>query len=970
MRHVSLEVVNHAVQSQKLDEESLGYVREHLLRYAQQRYGTGSSDIDSAALQNKLTQTLTYLFTSLYPNSWTSFLDDFRNLAGESLGITNPPATILYLRILRSVHDEIADVMIPRTQDEQKRCNDLKDLIRARDAQKIATSWQEILSRWRNIDLDTVEFCLRCVSRYVSWIDISLVVNPDMLQYLWDLAGQQGVTSSESREGKVRDSAIDTFTEIVAKKMPPGDKVQLIKFLNLPEVLAQLTASPGLSQFRSTSNYDTDLGETVARLTNMVVLDIVKVLDTETIDGSIRSEADNLLQLCMPHFLRFFSDEYDEICSTVVPSVTDLLGMFRKQMKSGALPQHYTALLQPILDTIINKMKYDDTAEWGAEDDQTDEAEFQELRKRLHVLQQMIAAINQPIYLETLSRLVADTFSGLESSNNKMTWRDLDLALYEMYLFGELAVKNNGLYQKQTPSNEAAEHLIQMMHKLISSNLASHPHPSIQLQYMEICVRYWQFFEQNTGSIPRALENFVSFIHSNHVKVRTRSWYLFYRFVQLLRRHLGNVAQTVIQAIGNLLTIKAEVPEENGDDDESSDANEQSADAVFTAQLYLFEAVGSVASTSQIPVQNQTFYARSMLEPLLSGLNEHIASATGGDERAILQVHHLIMAIGTLAKGFCDWMPGVTHGGSAPPSEVSAEFVPASEAILTALEALKQSMQIRTAARFAFSRMLGVLGSHILQQLPRWINGLLAETSTKDEMATFLRLLDQIVFGFKTEIYSILDELLSPLLQRVFAGLSEPTTGTDDEIQLTELKFQYLTFVLVILNNDLGAVLVSPSNQGSFEPLLSTLEHFTRDANEYSTAKLAYGVLAKMTSVWGGPDMSMPPSPTQAPAPTIPGFDAFIMQRFSPLTWSLLSSPAFNAKDAQARSALAEAATLQWTILRKCGAEYERYLRETEMRGMGFTDEMLTGYLKEMQQKDVRDFKKFFTGFVAQAKGG
>jgi len=31
---------------------------------------------------------------------------------------------------------------------------------------------------------------------------------------------------------------------------------------------------------------------------------------------------------------------------------------------------------------------------------------------------------------------------------------------------------------------------------------------------------------------------------------------------------------------------------------------------------------------------------------------------------------------------------------------------------------------------------------------------------------------------------------------------------------------------------------------------------------------------------------------------------------------------------------------------------------------------MLGGYLKEMQEKDVRDFKKFFTGFVARAKGG
>ncbi len=73
----------------------------------------------------------------------------------------------------------------------------------------------------------------------------------------------------------------------------------------------------------------------------------------------------------------------------------------------------------------------------------------------------------------------------------------------------------------------------------------------------------------------------------------------------------------------------------------------------------------------------------------------------------------------------------------------------------------------------------------------------------------FLRLLDQVVYGFKIEIFQILDTLLTPFLQRVFVGISEPITGTDDEIQLAELKRELLNFLLVILNNDLASVLVS-----------------------------------------------------------------------------------------------------------------------------------------------------------------
>ncbi|KAF2155973.1 hypothetical protein K461DRAFT_251985 [Myriangium duriaei CBS 260.36] len=977
VRHVSLEVVNNAVQSQKLDQRELDFAKDNLLDYIRRQYTPNSAGIDGTALQNKLTQTLTYLFASLYGSTWPSFFDDFRAIAGDSptLGSANSSGTLLYLRILRSVHDEIADVLIPRSQEEQKRNGELKDLIRRGDTNKIATFWREILSRWRQIDLEIVELCLKCVSRWVSWIDISLVVNPDMLQCLWDVAGQQ-VSPPVAKQSQVRAAAIDTLTEIIAKKMPANDKIELMRFLNITDVLAQLVATPTLSEYRSTSQYDTDLAETVARLTNTAAFDIIKVLDNDNIDDGTRSKADEMLQLCMPFLLRFFSDEYDEICSTVIPSISDLLTMFRRRVKAGSgLPPQHAQMLQPILDNIITKMKYDETAEWGAEDEETDEAEFQDLRKRLHVLEQTVAAVDENVFMQTISRLVATTFNGIDSGDNSITWRELDLALYEMFLFGELAVKNGGLYHKSVPTSTAAQHLVEMMTKLVTSNLSAHPHPAIQLQYLEICVRYCVFFEQNTGLIPRALENFVRFIHSDHAKVRTRSWYLFFRFVKHLRTHLGGDAPTVMQSFGDLLHIKAEVPDET-DDDDSSEFNDRSADAVFTAQLYLFEAIGCVASTTQIPIQNQTYYAKSVLDPLIADLNSAVPTAARGDEQAILQVHHVIMAIGTLAKGFCDWMPGVSSSGAPPANELSAQFHPASEAILAALETLKSSMHIRTAARFSFSRMLGVLGARILEQLPRWIEGLLSQTSTRDEMATFLRLLDQVVFGFKTEISSILDSLLTPLLQRVFTGLSEPTTGTDDEIQLAELKSQYLNFVLVILNNDLASVIVSPTNQGNFEPLLSTLEHFCRDASDYATARLSFSVLTRMTSIWGGPDLAGTANGAdrsgapQEPSPALPGFDHFAMTRFSPLTWGLISSPAFNAKDAQARSALGEAATLQWTILRKCGAQYEAYLGDQELPGMGFAGDAVQEYIARLKSADQREWKKFWTGFVTRARGG
>ncbi|KAI9817832.1 MAG: pre-tRNA nuclear export protein [Pycnora praestabilis] len=1004
VRHVALEVVNNAVQTRQLDPQSLSFIKDNLMDYIHRTYGPYAvdADRDTVAIQNKVTQTGTYLFTASYASGWKSFFDDFLGLtrAEGDIGRDNAPGVILYLKILNSVYDEIADVLVSRSQDELKRNNELKDLVRERDVRKVVLSWQEILSQWRERDDVIVNLCLKSIGRWVSWIDISLVVNQSLLGQVFQIVGRARPNITEDGGvDKVQNSAIDTLTEMVGKKMKAADKIEMIIFLELGNTIAQLVASPPLHDLRSSALYDSDLAETVAKLVNNATFDIVKTLDTESVDDQTRKRADELLQVFLPFVLRLFSDEFDEICSTVIPSLTDLLTFFRKDaLAKGSLAPHYSTMLSPILNAIIAKMKYDETSSWGNEDEKTDEAEFQELRKRLQILQQAIAVVDAPLYIEVLSNLVSNTFESWQQRQGQIDWRDLDLALYEMYLFGELAIRNGGLFSKSKPTSTAAERLVEMMQKMVRSGVASFSHPAIQLQYMEICVRYCAFFENHSDLIPQVLEDFVRFIHHDHIKVKTRSWYLFHRFAKQLRAQLGNVAQTVIESISDLLIIKAELPPEgSGDDDMSSEENDQSADAIFTSQLYLFETIGCISSTSAIPVDKQVLYAQSVMNPLFANMQNHLGPAKNGDERAKLQIHHVIMALGTLARGFSDWMPGNTSTSStAPANEISEIFGQAGDAILVALESLKSSLDIRGAARSAFSRLIGVLGARILPQLVQWIDGLLSQSSTKDEMATFLRSLDQVVYGFKTEIFDILDSLLSPLLQRVFSGLAEPTTGTDDEIQLIELRRAYLNFLLVILNNDLGSVLVSTANQQTFETIITTLAHFAKDTSDFPTAKLSFSVLTRMSALWGGPDIipqlpfdsqqpphknsssssSPPPLPSLSlintapnPTPTLPGFDHFMITRFSPLCWALPTHPSFNPKDPQAKQALSEIAALQRVIYAKTGQAFVSWLREVELRGMGVEGEVAEEYLRALGGLDGRGFKAFFQGFVGR-KGG
>lgn len=361
-------------------------------------------------------------------------------------------------------------MLVSRSRAEQDKANALKDLIRERDVQKIANSWQEILSQWRDGDDLIAEMCLKVVGSWVSWIDIGLVVNQTMLDLLFQQLARAQRTDVRQGEEKLRDAAIDVFTEIVGKKMKAEDKIDMIMFLNLETIVAQLSNSPPLHDARFTSKYDTDLAETVAKLVNITVIDIVRVLDNETAPAPAREKASTLLQAFLPHILRFFSDEYDEVCSTIIPCVNDLLSYSRKVSKGNpALAAQHSSMLLPILKAIIAKMRYDETSSWGDEDEQTDEAEFQELRKRLNVLQQIIASANEQLYMEAVSEVVGTTFENLRQSGGQLDWRDLDLALHEMFLFGDLAVKSGGLYNKNKPNNPAADRLVDMMLRMVES---------------------------------------------------------------------------------------------------------------------------------------------------------------------------------------------------------------------------------------------------------------------------------------------------------------------------------------------------------------------------------------------------------------------------------------------------------------------------------------------------------------------
>jgi exportin-T len=127
-----------------------------------------------------------------------------------------------------------------------------------------------------------------------------------------------------------------------------------------------------------------------------------------------------------------------------------------------------------------------------------------------------------------------------------------------------------------------------------------------------------------------------------------------------------------------------------------------------------------------------------------------------------------------------------------------------------------------------------------------------------------------------------------------------------------------------------------------------------------------------MVSVWGGPDKVGPganaaptPDTTQTP---LPGFDNYVVERFSPLAWSIPASSGFNSKDAQAKQVLYEAANLQHEIIKKVAEPYVERLK-SDLSGMGVGDEGQNQYLQTLAgafegPKKEKEWRNFYTQFV------
>ncbi|KAK7033114.1 Exportin-T [Favolaschia claudopus] len=983
-----------------LDAECFRTIQQSLVAYIQSEYVYGQAEANSPFLRNKFSHTLTLFFLCTYmtPDQWPTFFSDLFSLIRPSQSSSssepafNRHIVLLFFRIVLEVSGEVADQMLKsaRTFNQARQTRDarVRDAVRERDAAAINEAVLTIVSdgtqRMKRVGaspreieeaVEVVDLGIRTFGSYVGWIDINLTVTPTTVPLLFNLLADPSLP--------IRLATCVALMRIVAKGLKePEDKLQLLKVLSLGHVLDALETKTRTQQSERTEEDEGEESyrEALGKLLNVFGLELTKLIEDST-NPDVTSETSLLLEQILPVMLRFMADEYDDTCNTVFPLLQVILTGYKRIRKTSSAPidDNKRSFLTSLLQVILIKLKWDEEAD--LEDDE-DTAAFEGTRKELRVFMDGILVVDQDLVTEAVRSLALSTISAFQTGV-AVKWNDAELGVYLVYIFGEINKvggkgkpmfcqvppldrdKNKTFDYSQYPLTPHGE----MLFALVQSNISTFPHRNVALQFFETTARYPDFFKVRRECIMPTLEAMIDTrgMHNSDASHRSRVNYLFNRFVKEVRSDISEeVAVSIASSLRDLVTIEAQLPDADDSDSSADLLSEAIKNSTFDAQLYLYETVGMLCSLLSKTPQQLTSLLLSFVKPLMSELSDNLqAYRTKGmlDLIPIVKVHHVIMALGNIAKGFPEY-----------PSPVPADYVPlpvndvlgeVAQAILVCLEAMNIFKDIRDASRFAFARILATTGPNVTHFIPQLMANLLTQFESS-ELVEFLNFIGLLIHKLQSDLFTVLDELIAPLSAHINGILAQPISGTDDQRAHLETKKAYLALLSTIVASKLQLIFMSERNRGGFDSLMESMLTMAGDLSDPTCQKAALGFLNRSITTWGQPASSVGNGDTEPKG--IPGFEQYIYERIVPNVFRVPSLAEFNLKDAAHVQILHEIANLLQIVFKTRGTEANDYFVGVFLPSQGWPPDAALDFTGKLRDLETKAFRKYFTEIVRSSR--
>ncbi|EDL24422.1 mCG114193 [Mus musculus] len=788
-------------------------IRETLLSWLQAQMQNPQPE--KTFIRNKAAQVFALLFVTEYLTKWPKFFFDILSVVD-----LNPRGVDLYLRILMAIDSELVDRDVVHTSEasglecmagEARRNTLIKDTMREQCIPNLVESWYQILHNYQYTNSEVLCQCLEVVGAYVSWIDLSLIANDRFINML---LGHMSVEV-------LREEACDCLFEIVNKGMDPVDKMKLV------ESLCQVLQTAGF--FSIDQEEDLDFVARFSKLVNGMGQSLIVSWTKLIKNGAVKNaqEALEAIETKVPLMLQLLVHEDDDISSNIIGFCYDYLHIL-KQLP--VLSDQQKANVEAIMLAVMKKLTYDE--EYNFENEGEDEAMFVEYRKQLKLLLDRLAQVSPELVLASVRRVFSATLQNWQTTR----FMEVEVAVRLLYMLAEALPVSHGAHFSGDVSKASA--LQDMMRTLVTSGVSSYQHTSVTLEFFETVVRYEKFFTVEPQHIPCVLMAFLDHrgLWHSSAKVRSRTAYLFSRFVKSLNKQMNPYIEEILNRIQDLLALS---PPENGYQSLLSSDD----------QLFIYETAGALIVNSEYPAENKQALMKDLLTPLMERfkvLLEKLMMAQDEERQASLadSLNHAVGFASRTSKAFSNKQTVKQCGCSQVYLDCLQTFLPA-------LSCPLQKDVLRSGVRTFLHRMIICLEEEVLPFIPSASEHMLKDCEAKD-LQEFIPLINQITAKFKMQVSPFLQQMFMPLLHAIFEVLLRPAEDNDQSAALEKqmLRRSYFAFLQTVTGSGMSEVI---ANQGAenVERVLVTIIQGAVDYPDPIAQKTCFIILSKLVELWG-----------------------------------------------------------------------------------------------------------------------
>lgn len=924
-------------------------IRMELLTWLQENV----SFVESKApyLKTKLAVVITLLIKRDYPDRWPSAFAELMALLPKGASMVE-----MYFRILVAINEEIVEFDAQRSQAEANANMRIKDAMR--ESATMSDTFDAIYNVLVNCDTSAVMVelsysALETLKRYISWVDIALIVNDRILPLLFKMLRESAA---------LRCPAANCLFEIIDKGMTPEKKIALFQQLNIIEVLGMLPIQD-----------DDEFAEEVGEVINGIGLELVECMDTfrHKGQGELFVLTSNMLRQLMPLVWDLFAHETKDVSEEVFEIVNSVGTLIRSETNSAAAtnkppengmedifkPSEY---IPQIFHGIYRQTRYPE------EDADSDAAEFEEYRRSLYKIYVNITRLRPLATMAFLTNLAQE----LPMQFGQMDHRDLESFLSLVYRFKE------GLASLKTASTfeEPNSPLVGMVVRIHSNMIgaANVPgavpfHPSVLLTYYDLSVRYSRVLQnQNMALLPAVLELMFgpNGLTNAHAHVRSRVCYLCLRLVKAIGSSVHPHVANILQALHPRLVV----PE----DAEALAKQNAPSFLPFDDQLYLFELAGQVIASlvsSSTPDMAEIKYqsTTAVLEPLLQALDATLTAFTSRsrtEEYAGERAASLLNAVAHVLKAF---------RGSNCMLHHQETFTQVLTAATCVLRVLPRQALVRSKVVFTLHRLVTVLDSeHLLGNVSETLQLLMGCCEAADVIEV-VQLLNQLIIKYKAALLPFFEENTMGFVQHLCTLMpprnasSESETKDAAQLEREHVQKYLFAFLLHLVLHNLDGVLVCARNVGQLESVLRLVLEGCAQVTDAPTNRACFTIAHELAARWLLPAAG-DNNPTNAKL-SLEGkamFTQFVVQHFTAAMFEVTKRHHFDVNDMQSTAAMKEIAVLQQVLVQALGGEYVRYLADVYLPSIGCPTDLASAYAEQVASGDRKVIQEAFKALVSR----